>query len=324
MRLLTLLLALLFTASPALPAQDGGDAIEISAKPILHFYPRGNENRFGQLRFIGGLHLKSANEHFGGFSGLSLDDTGTHLIAISDRGYWLKADLHYEGERPVALENASLAPIIGPGGRPLPKSRDLDTESLTIANGYAYVGIERSQKIMRFDMKAGGLSSPGAPIPLPALARRAPSNASFEALGVTPQGALVLVTESYLDGKGDLRAWILEGGQSSAFSVARRDEYDVSDLAILPSGDIILLERRYRPPFSLSMRLRRLSGADLKPGARLDGPVLMESDLGFEIDNMEGIAVHHRDGKTILTLISDDNFNFFERTLLLQFELVEP
>ena len=44
-----------------------------------------------------------------------------------------------------------------------------------------------------------------------------------------------------------------------------------------------------------------------------------------EIDNMEGLAVHRNaQGRTILTLISDDNFNRrFQRTLLMQFALVE-
>ena len=39
--------------------------------------------------------------------------------------------------------------------------------------------------------------------------------------------------------------------------------------------------------------------------------------------NMEGIGLHRNaSGETILTLISDDNFLPFQRTLLLQFALV--
>ena len=53
----------------------------------------------------------------------------------------------------------------------------------------------------------------------------------------------------------------------------------------------------------------------------LDGEYLLDADLGQEIDNMEGIAVHRDEGRTILTLISDDNFSFIQRTLLLEFEL---
>ena len=57
-------------------------------------------------------------------------------------------------------------------------------------------------------------------------------------------------------------------------------------------------------------------------GSAVDGPVLMEADLGYEIDNMEGLAVHRAaNGDTVLTLVSDDNFSVIQRTLLLQFTL---
>ena len=69
------------------------------------------------------------------------------------------------------------------------------------------------------------------------------------------------------------------------------------------------------------MRIRRIAGATLKPGAMLDGAYLIEADLGQEIDNMEGLSVHLDKGRTILTLISDDNFSFLQRTVLLEFEL---
>ena len=43
-----------------------------------------------------------------------------------------------------------------------------------------------------------------------------------------------------------------------------------------------------------------------------------------QIDNMEGLAVHRDEaGRTILTLVSDDNYSILQRTLILQFALVE-
>ena len=51
------------------------------------------------------------------------------------------------------------------------------------------------------------------------------------------------------------------------------------------------------------------------PGAVLDGPVLMEADLGYQIDNMEGLSVHRAaNGDIVLTLVSDDNFSVIQRT----------
>ncbi len=72
------------------------------------------------------------------------------------------------------------------------------------------------------------------------------------------------------------------------------------------------------------MRIRRIPLAAIKPGALVDGAPLISADLAYQIDNMEGIGVS-RDapGDTILTLVSDDNFSALQRTLLLQFKLVD-
>jgi hypothetical protein len=49
-----------------------------------------------------------------------------------------------------------------------------------------------------------------------------------------------------------------------------------------------------------------------------------EADLGQEIDNLEGIDAHvTEEGDTVLTMVSDDTFSLIQRTLLLQFTLVE-
>ena len=71
------------------------------------------------------------------------------------------------------------------------------------------------------------------------------------------------------------------------------------------------------------MRIRRIPLSAFKPGALVDGSQLIHADLGFQIDNMEGIAVHkNAQGETIVTLVSDDNFSVLQRSLLLQFALV--
>jgi hypothetical protein len=74
----------------------------------------------------------------------------------------------------------------------------------------------------------------------------------------------------------------------------------------------------------LSIRLRRVPRATIKPGAVVQGVLLFEADLGYQIDNMEALGAHvDRDGRTVLTMISDDNFSVLQRTLLLQFALAD-
>jgi hypothetical protein len=105
--------------------------------------------------------------------------------------------------------------------------------------------------------------------------------------------------------------------------VKRTDDFDVSDCTILPPGDLLLLERRFSPARGIAMRIRRIPLADIRANAVTDGRSMIEADLGYQIDNMEGIAVHSAaSGETIVTLVSDDNFSVIQRNLLLQFAIV--
>ena len=71
------------------------------------------------------------------------------------------------------------------------------------------------------------------------------------------------------------------------------------------------------------MRIRRLAPGEIVPGARLTGRTLLQADSSSDIDHMEGLAVHQgARGETVVSLISDDNFNgFLQRTIFLQFAL---
>jgi hypothetical protein len=112
------------------------------------------------------------------------------------------------------------------------------------------------------------------------------------------------------------------GPQPGVVSYRLTDGYEVTDLAFLPDGDMLVLERWYRPWRGVGARLRRVPARSLMPGAVLEGKLLLDLDLAHEIDNMEGLAIHREAGRTIVTMISDDNYSSLQRTILLEFELV--
>ena len=100
--------------------------------------------------------------------------------------------------------------------------------------------------------------------------------------------------------------------------------FDVSDAVLLPSSDLLLLERKFSWLGGIGIRIRRVTLASVAPGAVVDGPAIFNADLGHEIDNMEGIDAHvTAEGETVITMVSDDNFSMIQRNLLLQFTLVE-
>jgi len=303
--------------------------ITVRATPILSFDNRDPSRvRFGELEFRGGLALTSDYEPFGGISALHMEADGSHFLALSDKGSWLRARIVYDNGKPAGIADAEMAPMLGPDGRSLAARGWYDTESFAEADGALYVGIERVEKIVRFDYARDGLNARGQPIEVPADFKTFTYNKSLECLAAPPQGSplagtLIAVTEHSLDAQGNHRAYLLNGGQAARFSVKRSGGFDVSDCAILAPADLLLLERSYSPVRGVAMRIRRIPLGLIKPGALVDGAPLIEADLAYQIDNMEGIGLHRNAaGETIVTLISDDNFSVLQRNLLLQFALV--
>lgn len=307
------------------PVPDGPVRLNVEARRIDAFRPGDpGRQRFSGLVFRGGLQLRASYEGFGGFSGLAFADDG-RLVAISDAAEWLVARPERQGDRLVGLTEAVMAPMLAGNGVPLAATSAYDTESLTIAGGAAYVGVERVHQVLKFDWARSGVTARAERIAVPAEARRLPRNRGLEAIGVAPRGSPVagaIVAIAERSGEDETAGFIIGGRRPGRFALSRRDGFDVTDLAFLPGGDLIVLERRYVPPFSIAMRIRHIEGRALVPGAVLDGTALIEADNGYEIDNMEGLAVRRSvAGETILTVISDNNFSMMQRTLLLEFVL---
>ena len=313
--------ALRYAAAPA--------HIEINARPIEAFDGREpGKTRFGQLEFRGGLALTSKFDAFGGVSALHIEPDGSHFLAVTDNGSWLRGRIVYRDDKPAGIADAEMAPMLGSDGKPLASRGWYDAESLATMGGQIYVGLERVEQIVRFDLARDGLQARGEPIAVPGDFKSFKNNKSLECLAAPPAGApnagkLIAITEESLDAQGNLRSFILDGDKVERFSVKRSDDFDVSDCTILPPGELLLLERRYSPARGVAMRIRRVPLAAIKDGALIDGPALIEADLAYQIDNMEGIAVHkNARGETVLTLVSDNNFSVIQRNLLLQFVLV--
>ena len=323
-----LALALIPAAAQAPRATSDIQRIAIHAQAIESFDPREPaRTRFGALEFRGGLILESSHRAFGGLSGLRVAADGEHFLSLSDKGNWLRGRIVYRGNTPIAVTDAEMAPILGPDGKPLNGRGWYDTEALAVEDGVAYVGIERVNQIVRFDIAKDGLRARGRPMAVPPGMKLLPRNQSIECVEMAPKGSplagtLISISERGLDSHGNLMGFLV-GGAGGVFSLKRTDDFDVSDCAATPDGRLLVLERRFSWVRGLAVRIRSVALQAIKPGALVDGPELMFADMGSQIDNMEGLSVHRdKSGALVLTLISDDNFLPLQRTLLLQFTLV--
>jgi hypothetical protein len=325
------LLPLSASAQTTARAPDPPVRIEVAAKPIAAFEPREpSRTQFGPLTFRGGLSLTSSHPEFGGISAIRVQRDGARFIAVTDKGRWLRGRIVYEGARPVGIADAEMAPVLGADGKPLAARGWYDTESIAQDGGTLWLGLERVNRIVRFDYGKDGLLARGVPIPVPPGIPRLPHNKGLECLVFMPRalllgGTLIGISERGLDRDNNIQGFLMGGPMPGEFSVKRIGDFDVTDCDVMPNGDLVVLERSFSRLRGAGMRIRRIPVAQLRPGATVDGPVLIEADMGYQIDNMEGLSVHHgADGQLVLTLISDDNFSIIQRTLLLQFTLAEP
>jgi hypothetical protein len=305
-------------------------SIEVNGRPIPSFDTRDHQRvRFGALQYRSGLVLTSSFRGFGGLSGIRLDSKGERFISFSDKGRWFTGRIVYQAGVMTGLDDVEAAPMLGPDGRPITTRGWFDTESIAIDGSQVYIGLERVNQVLRFDFSKGFTRARGEVVPMPPAVKKLPFNEGLEALVWVPKGrplagTLIALSERGLDADGNLIAFLVGGPLPGQFSVRRTDKFDISDATLLASGELLILERKFSLLEGVGIRIRSIPLTSLAPGAVVDGPAIFEADLGDQIDNMEGIDAHVTpEGETVLTLISDDNFSMIERTLLLQFTLVD-
>lgn len=307
--------------------------IAIEARPIASFARDGKTALSGRLEWRGGLVLSSPSSYFGGWSGLALNKDGTRLVAVSDAGIWMTGELAYDGSKPQAIRDARVGALLTTKGKPLTKERDRDSESIALASGTpsqdsAYISFEQHDRIGVFALDKNGLGKPTSYMTMPketASMRKDGFEAITVLAGGPRKGSLVGFAEHPPRGEKQHRGWIWVAGTPRAFTVPGVGDYGITDAASLADGSVLILERRFRWLDGVRMRLRLLPGEEIRAGGTAKGEVLLEADSNSEIDNMEALAVSHdARGETVLTLMSDNNYNrFLQRTLLLQFTLKE-
>lgn len=325
------ILAPVQAAAQALSSAAPVSPVDVNARRIESFDPRDATHiRYGSLEFRSGLVLTSPFKGFGGLSALRLDKKGEQFIGLSDKGDWFTGRLVYKGRNLSGLADVTSAPMLGSDGKRIAARGWFDTESLAFDGSHAYVGIERVNQILRFDFSKGGIRSRGEPIAVPPEVSKLPFNKGIESLVFVPKGqllagTLIAISERGLDASGNILGFLIGGPSPGQFSVTRTKDFDISDAMLLPSGDMLFLERKFSVLKGVGIRIRRAPIASIRPDALIDPATIFEVDLAYEIDNMEGIDAHiTEDGETVLTMISDDNFSMIQRTLLLQFTLVDP
>src|SRR3954451_16295458 len=246
-------------------------SIEVNARPLPSFDTRDRSHvRFGSLEYRSGLILTSRFRGFGGLSGLRLDAKGERFIALSDKGSWFTGRIVYNGREMTGLDDVEASPMLGPDGKPITTRGWFDSEALALDGSLAYVGIERVNQVLRFDFAKGFTRALAEVVPLPPAARKLPYNKGIEALVMVPKslplaGTLIAISERGLDAQGNILGFLIGGKSPGQFSIRRTDNFDISDAVLLPSGTLLILERKFSWIGGVGSRIQRGAGASPAP-----------------------------------------------------------
>jgi hypothetical protein len=329
MRPTSLAVSILLAGAAAAQSQDLGlQQIDVQTSPITQFKIGSTDTHFGKLTFIGGLEMTASERNFGALSAFRFMDEGGEFVGVSDTGFWYAGTVQRDDTgQPEGISGFRMNSIRNDKGDGFRKKWQADAEGLAMWHDGITVSFERQHRIAsgRLDPVTLTVELGSEKLPVPSNELR--QNKGFETLAASPATgplgvARVAVTEKSLDKSGNIFAAVLDGPKKGVFFVARNGEYDITDGDFLPNGDLLLLERRFNMADGIGMRLRRIPGDSIEPKATVDGEILMEADLAHQIDNMEALDVwQDGEGRTRVTLLSDDNHSILQRNLLLEFQM---
>jgi hypothetical protein len=298
-----------------------------------------NTNTDANLAFVSGFSFDANEYRFGGWSGFDIDQQG-NLIGISDEGYALKATptINSLGQI-IGFDNAIFSSLKGQDGLALSGKMLTDAEDVTVLpNGQLAVSFERDHRILVFnDILEPAVDS----IPLPQdmldtfdvftaafreTGNRQYGNVGLESLTIV-NGHILTVIEETLPSETEHRVYLQNdlGGWDNMYYQGLSG-YGISSATTLPNGNVLFLERAteyFKGYEHYNCRIVELDKQDFFQGNHIMGKAwaTFNSDTA---DNFESIFTYTtEDGKTYISIATDDNYAWSERNLLLNFEWTE-
>lgn len=292
------------------PLPPGAPAV-LSVTPLEMNQP---EHWPAGLTLAGAWQIASRHGGFGGYSAL-LVLPGGRLAAYSDRRDMLEFPMPGGAAGPVRLRAVPQDPAA--------RYMQADFESATRdpRTGRRWLGVEGANAIRRLDRQG----QPDGFVRPPQM-RHWPGNQGPESLARLPDGRFIVLAEGSPGSEPPTSAGVLfsadpvAGAQAVRFRFPRQGRYRPTDMAALPDGRVIILQRQIAPGLPPFGAMLAIADPDrIRPGGLWDWQVLAPLSPPMPRENYEGLAVTPAPGGGHdIWIISDDNKASLQRTLLLK------
>ncbi len=256
------------------------------------------------VTYGGGLILRGPGLH--GLSDLKMQ--GDRAWVVSDFGDLVRFTLRLDRSgRLTSADRAVSRPLTDPDGAVLTPKANADAEGLALLpDGRVLISFERDHRIWSYGVGAndrpGLVSTPRHPFE---------DNQGIEGLAPAPDGRWLALGEAG-------GAWLCDADACEPLPnapTASTDGFLTTGADVDPAGGWFIVQRLFTPPLNMQARVRRMA-----PDGTLSDP-LIHLRPPASTDNFEGIAAVPTATGTRVYLLSDDNDNFVQKTLLLAFDV---
>lgn len=266
------------------------------------------------LEIAGAWHLTSEESEFGGLSGLDVLNSGS-LLAVTDDGKFVWIGIDPATGAPDGL--GALAYMRDQDGDIFARKRDGDAEDLVVRDGLAFVSFEQEHRIQVYDLEGCGAAAQGAlmtKLDRVVDGNKLENNRGAEAISFAGDQMVIGFETRNLDGSpmGTLND---DGTLADVFRTTQPQLYLLTGMD--QAFDLTATLFRAYDPVRGARGYVQVEDADgLIAEARFRG--------ALPRDNFEGIAIgQNPSGGVRIWIVSDDNFNRDQRTLLLALDLTE-
>lgn len=300
------------------PLADAWTPVAVATTPVPLNAPE-LEDGSGALVYAGGVEIRSDFNRLHGLSDIEFAENGIDFWSIGDEGLLVRGRIVLDADgRLTGVEGVEVRPLEDPDGQPLIPKYLADAEGLTrLPNGELLVSFERGHRVWRYDPADGRWLG----------ARIIPNFAFTENDGMEGIAAAGVDDGYWASGEngGIWICWMVscQVAVRPPIEPPTEDDFRVTSLAYLDR--LYILERAYHADrYTNSIRIGLFIDAGLQVGRRTEGTWFYLEDFTAPatVDNFEGLAAVRRpDGGVRLYILSDDNFNPGQRTLLMAFDV---
>ena len=291
--------------------------------------PQLKEKRFMGIKILDQKQLSFTHINgikFSEISDLAYHQKSKNLYLVSDEGklFTFKATF---AEKIEDLQPLAAVKLRKKNGTKFKKWRR-DSEGMTLdGKGRLLISFEEKAKIGWFHKNSNKYGRMIRKYKLPTKLRNTKNyrskNKSLESLAWHPKYGLLTAAEWSLKKDDKKRQTIYAlSGKEWYFKAEAEAKSAISAIEVMDDGNLLVLERSFTGlmnPFVVTLKKVYIRNCKKKM-CKTKVLAKMSSHKGWDVDNFEGLA---KVGKHRYVMISDDNDNFFQKTLLIYFEVLQ-